>query len=243
MSTTAELVSFVRDVMDLDDADLPTSLIVSYMKDGYQRIINLERRWPFLEKTYTINTVAGQRDYAVDSIGSADFSELTTPPKTALRDVISIVDESTSGNRLSYLSIDDAERTWHGGFDTPSRPLFYCEWGDTIKLYPKPDRVYPLTVRGYRKASYVWTTDTTRQVDCDERLHNAIAYYAIAQAYKRQEDPEMSSVYKQSFDEAVALARKELMRPIGNRPVIVSRGIPRPSERYWLQSLGRTLGH
>ena len=210
---------------------MPSSLIVSYLKDGFQRIINLERRWPFLETTYTLSTVAGQRDYPTSSIGSGD-----------LREVTSVLDNSTSGNRLSLISIDEAEAVWHGSFDTPTRPLFYAEWGDVIKLYPKPDTVYPLTVRGYRKASYLWTTIMDVVVDCDERLHNAIAYYAVAQAYKRQEDPELSNVYKQSFDEAVMLARKELMRANGHRPMVMSRGFVRPSEKYWLESLGRTLG-
>ena len=231
MSTTQELVTFVRDITDLDEADLPSSLIVSYLKDGFQRIINLERRWPFLETTYTLSTVADQRDYATSSIGSGD-----------LREVTSILDNSTSGNRLSLIAIDEAEAVWHGSFDTPTRPLFYAEWGDVIKLYPKPDAVYPLTVRGYRKASYLWTTIMDVVVDCDERLHTAIAYYAVAQAYKRQEDPELSNVYKQSFDEAVMLGRKELMRANGHRPMIMSRGFVRPSEKYWLESLGRTLG-
>ena len=231
MSTTQELITFVRDITDLDEADLPSSLIVSYLKDGFQRIINLERRWPFLETTYTLSTVANQRDYATSTIGSGD-----------LREVTSILDNSTSGNRLSLISIDEAEAVWHGSFDTPTRPLFYAEWGDVIKLYPKPDTVYPLTVRGYRKTSYTWTTNLNLQVDCDERLHNAIAYYAVAQAYKRQEDPELSNVYKQSFDEAVMLGRKELMRANGHRPMVMSRGFVRPSEKYWLESLGRTLG-
>ena len=231
MSTTQELITFVRDITDLDEADLPSSLVVSYLKDGFQRIINLERRWPFLETTYTLSTVADQRDYATSTIGSGD-----------LREVTSILDNSTSGNRLSLISIDEAEAVWHGSFDTPTRPLFYAEWGDVIKLYPKPDTVYPLTVRGYRKAGYLWTTNLNLQVDCDERLHNAIAYYAVAQAYKRQEDPELSNVYKQSFDEAVMLGRKELMRANGHRPMVMSRGFVRPSEKYWLESLGRTLG-
>ena len=231
MSTTQELITFVRDITDLDEADLPSSLIVSYLKDGFQRIINLERRWPFLETTYTLSTVANQRDYATSTIGFGD-----------LREVTSVLDNSTSGNRLSLISIDEAEAVWHGSFDTPTRPLFYAEWGDVIKLYPKPDTVYPLTVRGYRKTSYTWTTNLNLQVDCDERLHNAIAYYAVAQAYNRQEDPELSNVYKQSFDEAVMLGRKELMRANGHRPMVMSRGFVRPSEKYWLESLGRTLG-
>lgn len=231
MSTTAELVSFVRDITDLDEVDLPTSLVISYMRDGFDRIVNLERRWPFYETTYILDTVGLQRDYALNGIDSGD-----------LREVTSIVDESSLGNRLRFISVDDAEAIWNGNFDSPSRPLYYGEWGETIKLYPKPDAAYRLTVRGYRKPSYTWTTNTTLQVDVDERLHTAIAYYAVSQAYKRQEDVEMTSAYKQSFDEAVSLARKDLMRSPSGRPMVFSGGTPRPSGRYWLQSLGRTLG-
>lgn len=235
MATTNEMISFVREITDLDPADLPSDLIVAYMKDGFQRIVNLERRWPFLEASATLNTVASQRDYSLSSI-------VTNSGTGNLREIVSILDNSASGNRLQLVSLDDAEATWHGAFDTPSRPLFFAEWGDTIKLYPKPDTVYPLTIRGYRKASYDWTTLRDTQIDCDERLHDAIAYYAVSQAYKRQEDNEMSASYKQSFDEAVTLARKELMRAPTYRQVVMARGVVRPSERYWLQSLGRNLG-
>jgi hypothetical protein len=231
MSTTLELITFVRDITDLDETDLPSSLIRQYMKDGFNRIINLERRWPFLEATYSLSTVAGQRDYAMSSIGSGDLREIT-----------SILDDSTVGNRLSIITVDEAENVWHGSFDTATRPLFFAEWGDTVKLYPKPDTVYPLVIRGYRKPSYAWVNDTSQQVDCDDRLHDAIAYYAVSQTYKRQEDNEMARSYKDSFDEAVGLARKELMRGPSHRNMVLSRGVVRPSQKYWLESLGRNLG-
>lgn len=231
MSTTAELTAFVYDVIDLDEADLPQSLIRSYMKDAFNRIIALERRWPFYETTYTLNTVAGQRDYSIGGIGSGDLREIT-----------SVLDNSTSGNRLNIISLDDAERMWHGSFDVPARPLLYTEWAEVMKLYPRPDTVYPLVVRGYRKPSYGWVTDTAQSPDCDERLHDALAYYAIAQAYKRQEDSEMHAQYKSSFDEAVGIVRKEIMRSPSYRPMIMARGGVRPSTKYWLESMGRTLG-
>jgi len=215
MSTVSDLTIIVRDITDLDSVDLPLSLIQQYMKDGFQRIINLERRWPFLQETYSMNTVVNQREYPISGIGSGD-----------LREVISMVDNSTSGNRLTLTSTDYAEAMWNGSLDTPSRPLHYTLWGDTISLYPKPDAVYPITVRGYRKPSYTWL---------------AIAYYAISQSYKRQEDNEMSAMYKQSFDEAVSLARREIMRPDSHRPMVLSKGATRFSEKFWLESLGRTL--
>lgn len=231
MATTNELRQLVWDIMDLEDTDLPGALVVQFLRDGFDRIINLERRWPFYETTYTLNTTAAQRDYPISTIGSGD-----------LREVVSILDNSSAGNRLNIVSLDEAEAVWHGAFDVPTRPLLYAEWGESIKLYPKPDTVYPLTIRGYRKPSYTWATNTTLTPDLDERFHTALAYYAISQAYKRQEDSEMTQMYKQSFDEAVSLAKTEIMRTPSHRPMIMSRGAVRPSSKYWLESMGRTLG-
>ena len=139
-------------------------------------------------------------------------------------------------------SADVAEGIWNGSFDTPSRPLYYVEWGDIIRLYPKPDAVYPISVRGYRKPSYAWVADTSQQVDCDERFHTALAYYAISQAYRRQEDNEMMNSYKQSFDEAVGLVRRDMMRIPSAQPLVMAAGTARFTEKYWLESLGRNLG-
>lgn len=231
MTTVNDLRAFVYDVMDLDEDDLPRSLVHLYIQDGFNRIINLERRWPFYEATYTINTTPEQRDYPISSIGGGD-----------LREVISIMDNSVSGNRLAIISLDEAEAVWNGSFDVSTRPLFFAEWAETIKLFPKPDTTYPLTVRGYRKPSYDWVNDTALEPDLDYRFHQPLAYYAISQAYKRQEDTEMTTVYQRSFDEAVSLARAEIMRPPSHRPMIMSRGNVRPSNKYWLESMGRTLG-
>lgn len=231
MSNVNDLIQIVRDITDLDEADLPIALIRTYIRDGYDRVINLERRWPFFESSTTLNTVAEQRDYPLSSIAGGTFREIT-----------SIVDNSMAGNRLGLVSIDDAERVWSASLDQSSRPLYFVEWGDNIKLYPKPDTVYPLSIRGYRKPTYGWLTDANQQVDCDDRLHTALAYYAISQAYKRQEDTEMSNVYKQSFDEAIGLARNELMRSPSHRAMIFNGGSPRMTESYWLQQLARNMG-
>jgi hypothetical protein len=231
MATTQEIRNLVWEIMDLEDVDLPGSLVVQFIKDGFDRIINLERRWPFYETTYTLNTVAGQRDYAISSIGTGN-----------LREVVSILDNSSAGNRLNIVSLDEAEAVWHGSFDVPTRPLLYAEWGEVIKLYPRPDTIYPLTIRGYRKPSYTWATDLTQSPDCDERFHTALAYYAISQAYRRQEDNEMAQMYKQSYEEAVGLAKQDIMRPPSHRPMIMSRGNVKPNSKYWLESMGRTLG-
>jgi hypothetical protein len=237
MSTSTDLVNLVRSIIDLDETDLPISLIRTYLRDGFDRIITLERTWPFLEVSSTFNTVAGQREYATSGITAGSYTGGTY----AFREITSMVDNSISGNRLRLIALEDAERIWSGSLDTSARPMYFVEWGDIQRLYPKPDAVYSIAVRGFRKPIYNWVSDGTVEIDCDDRLHTAIAYYALSRAYQRQEDAEMAAVYKQSFDEGVMLARKEIMRITSHRPAILSGGFPYVSYDRWTQNLGRTL--
>jgi hypothetical protein len=45
-----------------------------------------------------------------------------------------------------------------------------------------------------------------------------------------------------SFEEGVALARRDLMKASSAQPVIMSAGRQYPTMRRWLQTLGATLG-
>lgn len=226
----AEIRSKIREIVDLDQQDISDTLLTMYIKDGFDRIIALERRWPFYQKTFTMTTVAGQRAYDIDTIGDGNLREIT-----------SIVDTSTVGNRLEYISYDDAEAVWVGSYDQVQRPLYFTLWQDQVHLWPKPDTTYPLTIRGYRKPTD-WSASDSTQVDADERLHQCLVYYGVAQVYQLQEDIELASFYRKSFDEAVRLTAQDIMRPPSQRPLAVSDGAPHNSRRWWLQSLGRTLG-
>ncbi len=107
--TLTELRTQVRNMADLDEVDLPDSIVDQFAREGFQRIYSLERRWPFLQETYTFNTVIGQREYTISTIGD-------------IREIISVVDSSTSGNRLTLIDYNQAEDIWLGNTDVPSRP-------------------------------------------------------------------------------------------------------------------------
>ena len=215
-----QIRSKIREIVDLDAQDVSDTLLDMYVKDGFERIIALERRWPFYQKTFNLSTVQDQRAYAINTVGDGNLREIT-----------SVVDTSATGNRLEYISYDDAE----------SRPSYFTFWQEQIHLFPKPDGIYPLVVRGYRKP-IDWSASDSTEVDADARLHQPLVYYGVAQVYQLQEDIELASFYRKSFDEAVRLAAADIMRPPSQRPLAVSDGIPRMSNRLWMQSLGRTLG-
>lgn len=219
----------VRNISDLDTTDLPNSIIDDAVKEAFQRVIVLERRWPKYQETYTFNTVANQRAYTISTIGD-------------IREVISLVDTSSAGSRLTMIPYDNAEDIWLGNTDVASRPYFYAEWDGQLHLYAKPDAIYPITVRAYRNPVYTWLTTITNPIDCDEWFHILFAYFVLARVYQRQEDPELSAMYLKSFEEGVAMARRDLMKTPSARPLIVSGGRQYPTMRRWLQTLGATLG-
>lgn len=225
----ATLRAQVREMADLDEFDLPNSVIDQYAKEGFQRIYALERRWPHLQQTYTFNTVNGQREYTIANIGD-------------IREIISIVDGSPAGNRLTLIDHNNAEDVWIGNLDTASRPYFYSFWDATVYLWPKPDAVYPMTVRAYRNPVYTWLTTTSQTIDIDQWFHAILPYFVLARVYQRQEDAELAAMHMRNFEEGVALARRDLMKASSAQPVIMSGGRRYPTMQRWLQQLGRTLG-
>jgi hypothetical protein len=49
--------------LDLDETDVDVSLIDTWIAEGYRRIIQVIKRWPFFQTIETLNTVNGQRAY------------------------------------------------------------------------------------------------------------------------------------------------------------------------------------
>ena len=226
--TLTTLRSQVRDMADLDETDLSDAVIDQFAREGFQRIYALERRWPILQETYTFNTVANQREYTISTIGD-------------IREIISVVDTSTQGARLTLIDYNDAESIWLGNLDVASRPYFYSFWDKKIQLWAKPDIVYPMTVRAFRNPVYTWLTNVNETIDLDEFFHAILPYFVLARVYQRQEDSDLSNMYLKSFEEGVGIARRDLMKASSAQPVIMSGGKQYPTMRRWLQTLGRTL--
>jgi len=214
---------------DLDEVDLPDTIVDQFAREGFQRIYALERRWPYLQETYTFNTVVNQREYTISTIGD-------------IREIISVLDTSSSGARLTLIPYDNAEEIWLGNTDVPSRPYFYSFWDKKLQLWAKPDAVYPMTVRAFRNPVYTWLSNPNETIDLDEWFHALLPYFVLGRVYQRQEDAQLSQMYLNSFEQGVGLARRDLMKASSAQPVIMSAGRQYPTMRRWLQTLGATLG-
>lgn len=200
---------FVRTQLDLDETDLPDVLLDTYVQDGYDHIINLERRWPFFETLWT--------EISVPADG------VFTMPVDA--DVIESL-MTTQGQRLWHVDIRWAEDNI--GISASGTPGYWAEVGRQIVLFPKPTATMTLQGRGFRKPSAWIAQGASAEVDADLRLHVPICWYVCALGYAQQEDEVLEATYMNRYREAVTLARDAVLRPWTGQPKILN-GMHYPS--------------
>lgn len=198
-----------RAITELTSDDVSDSIIDMYARDGYERIINMERRWPSFETSTTFTASANDDEYTLASISD-------------LREITSIVDAST-GYRLDLIGYEQGEDVWANA--GTGRPQHWSLWAQSVKLWPTPDTTYTYRVRGYRKPTEWWNFDGV-EVDADERLHAAIVYYVLSRLYQLQEDIEMSNFYAATFAESARSAHADIMRTPSQRPLVLNQGVP-----------------
>lgn len=209
MTTLAELRALVQQQTETGETELPSSTIDDYLKQGFERTVNAEVRWPFYQKTWTLTQTTGEYTISMPT-------DLDIPGIMSFRDTDRNV-------RLSYIDSEEAEDRFGGiGSANGSQPWYFTVWADTITLWPNTtyteDKDYAL--RGYR-LPLAFPTSSTDSPDCDSRLHDALAHYATALAYAQQEDLELENQYMRRWQQDVELARQIIMSSPQAHPLIM----------------------
>ena len=235
----SQLRSLVEDITSLQIGngtgdDISQDLVDTYIREGFQRIISLDDRWPYFQASYSLSTVNNQRAYTTGFTRTAP-STVTNLTFDDIFEIISVTNETDAGNQLIYIDNFRAETVWVGTNDIAGIPSYFSLWAGQLQLWPKPDDVYTLTIRGYREPSYAWLTDTGQNVDLDDEFHIMLINFVVSRCFQFQEDPQMAQVYMQHFDTGVSLSRANLTAPNSNQPLILSGGFqtdPLSWQRY-----------
>lgn len=232
--TKAEITEIVAELLDFDIGnnttdDITPDVLDSFIKEGFQRIVSMEGAWPWYQATFTFPTVENQRAYT-DFVMIAANGVDTVPVATTLSEIFEIssaVNTTDSGNQLIYMDQTKCEQVWppNSDNDLPDTPAYYSIWAGQLNLWPKPDDVYQMTIRGYRYPSYAWMNDAEAIIDIDTEFHLVLINFILAKVYDYQEDPEMSAVYMRNFETGASLAKGLLTAPNVNQPLIMSGGL------------------
>lgn len=197
----------VRTQLDVDEEELPNALIDLYARDASDHIAALETRWPGYEVMWSVPTVANEATVALPA-DSREVDSVVLPNVT----------------RLIYIDSRYAEEmlTSYGG-SSASTPKFWSRFGQSLYLWPNPDKVYDLSLRGYRATSD-WVAEGASGVpDFDPRLHLSIVWFACSLAYAQQEDEVLEATYMARYRETAQLVHQAIMRAWSGQPKVLNR--------------------
>ena len=236
---TYYLIQYLEDISELDigvgdEVDINQTLVLQFIKEGYQRVISLYDRWPWFQSIYTFDTVNNQRGYSTGfTLTNTSSTAITTPAAgrsfSDIAQIINLVNNTNGGNELIYIDQFKAESIWVGTSDQSDIPAYWSLWAGQVNLWPKPNDVYAITMRGYRVPSLAWLdnlgANSTEYVDLDTEFHMMLINFVMMRIFQYQEDPEMAAVYQRHFQEGVAIAQQNLTAPNSNQPLIMSGGL------------------
>lgn len=204
----SEIRAFVRDHLDVDDVELPDSLLDRFIIDGSDRIerasVALGGRWSFREVTYSFTVVAGTQAYDLDTYAGLDGGN--EAPLAYLDEV--------RGPTWSLLPADHRAMRARDSATSPATgtPRWFTVWGRHLYLWPKPAAGGTYSVLGTRQGKE-WV-GTNAAPDFPAEFHELIAHWALNRAYIQQDDIELATIYREEFAQTL----KERATPyiIGN---------------------------
>ena len=203
--------NYVRNHLEVDDEELPDTLLNPYLQDAFERTVALDNRWPRNEAVWPVSKVAG-------------MTNVSMPADMLASGIVSVMSHDGT-RRLTYITQENAEDMFTVNTVTATGdPVYWSTWGRELSLWPNPglDNTYDFTVRGYRQP--VWSDAASTIPDVDARLHPAIAYYAMGLAYAAQEDEILEGVYMARWDRDARALMGAIMDPPRHRPLILNAG-------------------
>lgn len=224
----SDLRSYVRTQTQTTSSELPNATIDIYLREAFDRTMAEENRWPFFQKEWEITLDAGETSFSIPG-------DVNKPGIVALR----------LGNEYSVELMDHvtAEELLGGEGVVRARPARWSIWGDTGYFWPQVNFATDTTwtLSGYRLPAD-WIADgDAAEPDCDERLHRALAHFAIGRAYAQQEDEVLEQASMERWGNDVAAVIEQIMRPTRSRPHIMGRRFITPIGRRGGHGYGRAV--
>lgn len=206
------LRDFVRLQLDVDEEELPDTLLNVYLQVAFDHTMAFNNRWPRYETNWAITKAIGSDSAPV-------------PADLNLPSVLSIVSVTTPAVVLQIINQENAEQMFiSNAIVATGTPAFVSVWGGAFHLWPRYDTAseYQFTVRGYRQP--VWSNGAGDIPDLDERLHTTLCWYAIALAYAQQEDEVLEGIYMARWENELAQKMKAILETPRNSPLVMGGG-------------------
>ena len=222
--------SFVRTHADADVEDAPNSSLEVYGRIAYNDILSRRDSWPHLAATGSLTVVPGQDSYPLANV---------TGVTNGMDTVTSVVDQTTIGRRLVYISRHDGDSTFgHPNTAGSDTAMAYTIEGDNIVLFPTPTVTRTYVVRGTRNPA-VWPAGAGSSPDLPASLHEAIAWYMLSSYFMAQEDTQLAGVYLREYEAMVErhLRNESMSEYTARVPIMGGQNFRAPSFNRWVRGM------
>lgn len=182
---TESRMSIYNLIKGLYKGDVEDDLVYSLIDIAEHEVIG-ERRWKWTEKIVEFDTIAGQQDYDIETLGITDFGSLFAI--------------EYDGYPLNIISIDTHRRINWGSIAS-SNPNSVAIWDNTLSFSYTPSEAK--TVKMYYYCTSVGFTDTTIV-----SFPQAIAFRVLQDLWAG-EDTTRSRQYEKRYEQLLRVMRKE----------------------------------
>ena len=214
MKSLDEIRQVVRTALDVDAEELPDLLIDTWCREASRHVRQKRRRWPHLECSWSIATVADQAEYPLADIGSSSMDQVDVLAAVKLEGYVP----------MKWISPDDAD-TFFVGNEAGSTPTHWSLHAQSLVLYPTPTEVVTVQVRGYRKMADWVAGENSYLPDVPDDFEDVIFNWVLGRAYQQQEDPDMGVMYLDLAEELLqTLASVDTAAPAA-QPLVIGGGI------------------
>jgi len=191
MKTVAEFRSWLREYGQVDTADVSDTMIDTWLKEGVRVVAQARADWPHFEAIGTITTADGTASYAFPTNTDGGSSNST------FRSIVSV---QAPNWYLGWIGHREAQEQYLASSGSNEGvPLFWSTWGSKIYLWPVPDAIYTLNVRGYRKL-YTWYASAASTPDLPDEFEDALQEWLLVKFYLQQNDSDMATNHRRNFE-------------------------------------------
>lgn len=195
--TVQEMRDYVRTYLDVDEEELPDTLLDAWRFEATARIAKAFEPWDFLQDTWSLTTTT-------QVVPFSSIIDGTTPE--------SIVQVEGDTYVLRYIPHEVATRKYAFGSGASGRPIEWSVWSDELYFWPDPAGTsYDYTIRGYRDPTQA--TLAGDEVDLPGEFHFLIVEWMLARQYERDDDEIMSTQKFNRFEQQIEILHRRYTRP------------------------------
>lgn len=201
----AQMREYVWGYFELDNEDLPTSLIDRWAEEGWTRVYRHVKRWPHYEDTQIFTTTEGIKSYP----SPLPYIESIYGPE----------------GLMSWMEHTEAKRYWDQGgtVATNAAPQAWSQRGNQIFLWPTPNSAYTLTLEGHRQPSPFTSAGAGSEPDLPEDFHQLVLGWVMHRCYQHQDDFEGAQLELAEFDAMLRILTDHETQAPASMPIAFGR--------------------